>query len=113
MGFVDRVAANNFMTLNPNKVTAAVHLDVTSAEAVGFTLQTNSTVSPAQRPHSMQTVDILICSYWPVSSGPDEADNIMRQHVAKGSQLYHFLHFILVPAAEVFQGQVPGQLDHV
>ncbi|KAL0019978.1 hypothetical protein WJX79_005180 [Trebouxia sp. C0005] len=43
MGFADRVAANNFMTLNPNKVTAAVHLDVTSAEAVGFTLQTNST----------------------------------------------------------------------
>lgn len=45
MGFIDRVAANNFMVLNPNKVSAAVHLDVTSAEAVGFTLQTNSTVS--------------------------------------------------------------------
>ena len=45
MGFIDRVAANNFMVLNPNKVSAAVHLDVTLAEAVGFTLQTNSTVS--------------------------------------------------------------------
>ena len=44
MGFVDRVAANNFMTLNPNRVTAALHLDVTSPQAIGFTLQTNSTV---------------------------------------------------------------------
>ena len=102
------------MTLNPNKVTAALHLDVTSAEAVGFTLQTNSTVSSAQRPHSMQTVDILICSYCTVSASLDEADGIMR-HVAKVSQLHQLLHFTLtlVPAAQIFQGQVPGQLDHV
>ena len=45
-GFPDRVAANDYMVLNPNKVTAAVHLDVTAADAIGFTLQTNSTVSP-------------------------------------------------------------------
>ena len=45
VGFVDREAANNFIKLNPNRVTAAVHLVVTSAEAVGFTLQTNSTVT--------------------------------------------------------------------
>ena len=44
VGFPDRVAANNFMLLNPNRVTAAVHLDVTEASDVGFTLQTNSTV---------------------------------------------------------------------
>lgn len=45
IGFPDRAAANSFMLLNPNKVTAAVHLDVTAPQAVGFTLQTNSTVS--------------------------------------------------------------------
>ena len=44
IGFPDRVAANNFMLLNPNRVTAAVHLDVTAANDIGFTLQTNSTV---------------------------------------------------------------------
>ena len=44
VGFPDRVAANDFMVLNANKVTAAVHLDVTAADAIGFTLQTNSTV---------------------------------------------------------------------
>ncbi len=113
MGFIDRVAANNFMTLNPNRVTAAVHLDVTSAEAVGFTLQTNSTVSPAQRPYSMQPVDISICSYWPASSSLNEADGIMRHLGCKGFTATSLLHFILVPAAQVFQGQVPGQLDHV
>ncbi|KAL3145133.1 hypothetical protein ABBQ38_001737 [Trebouxia sp. C0009 RCD-2024] len=31
------------MLLNPNKVTAAVHFDVPTPQAVGFTLQTNST----------------------------------------------------------------------
>lgn len=44
VGFPDRVAANDFLLLNPNRVTAAVHLDVTAASNIGFTLQTNSTV---------------------------------------------------------------------
>ena len=44
LGLADRTAANNFMVQNPNRVIGAVHFDVTSAEAVGYTLQTNSTV---------------------------------------------------------------------
>ncbi len=111
MGFVDRVAANNFMTLNPNKVTAAVHLDVTSAEAVGFTLQTNSTVSPAQWPHSMQPVDILICSCWPTSSSFDEADGSMRHACSKGftaTSLLHFVHLCLQP--KFFKGKYQDSL---
>lgn len=37
------------MLLNPNKVTAAVHFDVTAASDIGFTLQTNSTVGHLNR----------------------------------------------------------------
>lgn len=44
LGLADRVSANDFMVQNPNRVIGAVHFDVTSAEAIGYTLQTNSTV---------------------------------------------------------------------
>lgn len=110
MGFADRVAANNFMTLNPNKVTAAVHLDVTSAEAVGFTLQTNSTVSPAQRPRSMHTVDILICGCPSASSGLDEADSVMRHACSKSFTATSLFHVTLVLQPKFFKGKYQDSL---
>ena len=61
VGFPDRAAANSFMLLNPNKVTAAVHFDVSAANAVGFTLQTNSTVGRLHLPLLATHAQNMLC----------------------------------------------------
>lgn len=100
-GFVDRVAANNFMMLNPNRVTAAVHLEVTSAEAVGFTLQTNSTVISCDGPHTVQRLLSCITKLCHLSA-PLCTARMTLQYTT-----------VLLSTAQVLQGEVPGQPDHV
>lgn len=111
------------MVQNPNRVIGAVHFDVTTAEAVGYTLQTNSTVgNPCKTllpallflfagQHAWVSLHANLYLHTSIFSccGVTTAQTIAACCCAEASKLLDCTFDLwLMLAAKVLQGEVPG-----